>query len=459
MSKTIETAPDTKASPPVTAVTAAPVSAGAQTNVTTAPGVGTPGSPITKSRPVTWHVVQGLKAVASLRLTVVLFALSLLLVFFGTLAQIDAGIWTVVKDYFRSFYVWIPLQLVVQFGQRFFPIFFSKTMVIPGALPFPGGWTLGFLLLINLLAAHAIRFQLTWKRSGVLILHAGMILMLVGEFITGVWAIEGNMVIDQGQTTNVVLHQRYAELAVVDSASSKTEDHVTVVPAKLLKEHAKGGTITAADLPFDIEVVRWMVNSRVKAAKDEQTNLANAGVGKQHVAVEQGEVEGVATKQSIDMPSTYLKLTSKDGKDLGIYLFTTFLSEPQTITVDGKPYEVSLRFKHTYKPYSLTLEEFRFDRYVGTQTPKNFSSRVRLIDPERGEDREVTIRMNEPLRHRGDALFQADWNKETEKGTVLQVVRNPAWQLPYWSCGIVALGMILHFGINLTTFLRRRASL
>ena len=51
--------------------------------------------------------------------------------------------------------------------------------------------------------------------------------------------------------------------------------------------------------------------------------------------------------------------------------------------------------------------------------------------------------MNEPLRHRGDTYFQADWNKKTEKGTVLQVVRNPAWQLPYWSCAIVALGMLM----------------
>jgi hypothetical protein len=68
----------------------------------------------------------------------------------------------------------------------------------------------------------------------------------------------------------------------------------------------------------------------------------------------------------------------------------------------------------------------------------------------------VLIRMNEPMRHRGETYYQADWNKATERGTVLQVVRNPGWQLPYWSCGIVALGMIIHFGLNLSTFLQRR---
>jgi hypothetical protein len=394
-------------------------------------------------------VLVVLEALASLRLTVALFALSLVLVFFGTLAQIDAGIWTVVKEYFRSFFVWIPLQLLVQFGQVF--LGFPKTMTVPGALPFPGGWTLGSLLLVNLLAAHAIRFKLSWKRSGVLVLHAGLILMLAGEFITGIWAIEGNMVIEQGETTNVVIHNRYVELAVVD-ASAKDEDTITVVPGSMLKT---GTSLSHDDLPFDVEVVKWMVNSRLEPPSDDQDNPATKGFGLKRVAAELGEVSGVASKQSVETPSVYVKLTGKDGADLGTYLLSILLKE-QPIEVAGKSYDVSLRFKHTYKPYSLQLEEFRFDRYVGTSTPKNFSSRVRLRDADYHEDREVTIRMNEPMRHRGDALFQADWNKETEKGTVLQVVRNPAWQLPYWSCGIVALGMIFHFVLNLTTFLSRR---
>jgi hypothetical protein len=401
-------------------------------------------------------LVRVLEVLASLRLTVLLFALSLLLVFFGTLAQVDAGIWTVVKQYFRGFYVWIPLQLIVQFGRVFFPVIFSRTMTLPGSFPFPGGWTLGFLLLINLLAAHAVRFKLSWKRAGVLVLHFGLILMLVGEFITGVWAIEGNMVIEEGQTSNSVLHQRYTELAVSHPAG-KDSDTVTVVPGRMLRSREKGAAISHPDLPFEVTVLKWMVNSSLREAGKRDDNQATKGDGKQVVAVEQPEVSGVSTEQHIDMPSVYARLTDKEGNDLGTWLFSLHPSlKEQPIEVGGKTYYVGLQFKQTYKPYSLELLEFRFDRYPGTDIARNFSSRVRLRDPEYGEDREVVIRMNEPLRHRGDAIFQADWNKATEKGTVLQVVRNPAWQLPYWSCGIVALGMIFHFGLNLTSFLRRR---
>jgi hypothetical protein len=82
-----------------------------------------------------------------------------------------------------------------------------------------------------------------------------------------------------------------------------------------------------------------------------------------------------------------------------------------------------------------------------------------LTDPDRGTDREFLIKMNDPLRYAGETFYQADFDKNTEKGTVLQVVRNPGWLIPYVSCFLVTLGLVIHFGLNLTTFLRRRGAL
>ena len=39
---------------------------------------------------------------------------------------------------------------------------------------------------------------------------------------------------------------------------------------------------------------------------------------------------------------------------------------------------------------------------------------------------------------------------------MLQVVRNPGWLLPYLSCTMVTLGMLVHFGIRLAGPLRRK---
>src|SRR4051812_38202385 len=90
-----------------------------------------------RTRPTPWPM-KVVRTLASLRLTVVLFVLSLLLVFYGTLAQIDAGIWTVVNSYFRCFIAWIPLQLNLQFGQKFFWI--PESWKLSGSVPFPGGY-------------------------------------------------------------------------------------------------------------------------------------------------------------------------------------------------------------------------------------------------------------------------------------------------------------------------------
>src|SRR5687767_14386315 len=84
---------------------------------------------------------------ASLRLTVVLFGLSFVLVFAGTLAQAEFSIQQAVDRYFRSFFVWIPFQLFVRFGQIFFS--FATSWNMPGSFPYFGGWLLGAALLAN----------------------------------------------------------------------------------------------------------------------------------------------------------------------------------------------------------------------------------------------------------------------------------------------------------------------
>ena len=57
--------------------------------------------------------------------------------------------------------------------------------------------------------------------------------------------------------------------------------------------------------------------------------------------------------------------------------------------------------------------------------------------------------MNNPLRYAGTTFYQADFDKQTEQTTVLQVVKNPGWMTPYVACMLVVTGMLAHFGIVL----------
>jgi hypothetical protein len=397
---------------------------------------------------------------ASLRLTVVMFVLAIALVFMGTLAQVDEGIFTVLTKYFRTGIAWIPFQALVRFGQVFLGV--SPQAQVSGSFPFPGGWLIGGVLLVNLLAAHAVRFKLTWKRSGILIIHTGIVLMMLGELVTGLFAFEGKMSIPENWTVNFVEDHRALELTVIQHLDSKTDD-VVAIPGSMLR---KGGRIQNDELPFDIEVNRYMANSEISTRLPPGAeNLATAGDGLTEIAIEKPEVSGTDQEQMDDMPSAYVTLWKKGtDQSLGTYLLSKWwswlwwmpgLEQAQQVSIDGKTYDLFLRSKRTYKPYSIHLTEFRHDRYLGTDTPKNYSSQVQLTDSDQGLNEEVFIYMNHPLRHAGETFYQSGFLPK-DQGTILQVVRNPGWLMPYISCILVASGMLVHFGLHLIGFLRRR---
>lgn len=385
---------------------------------------------------------SAVQALASLRLTVVLLALSMVLIFVGTLVQVRVGVWEAVDSFFRSPIAWVDLQMFIP----------ESVAELPVRVPLPGGATLGVLLLLNLVAAHLVRFKLSGRRIGIMLIHAGLIVLLAGEFATGWFAEEGQMSIDEGQTARFVEDVRSAELAVIDPSGEAT-DRVVTVPGAMVKRSARESEAIAHEaLPFTIEVVGWLENARLLRGSGPME--ADRGVGREAFAAERPTARGVDGAQT-DAPAAYVRL-SRDGRELGTWLLWANLIDPQRVEVDGEVYGLSLRFKRTYLPYEMTLLDFRHDRFVGTQIAKNFSSRLRLVDPARGVDREVLISMNNPLRYRGAAFYQASY-KPDGTGTVLQVVRNPGAVLPYAACVLVSAGLLLHFGLGMTGYLRRRA--
>src|SRR5690349_12208415 len=88
-----------------------------------------------------------MRPLASLKLTVSLLVLAVILVLAGTLAQVDKDIWQVVDEYFRCWCAWIDLQIF--FPPAFFPnVFFDHQPDLPSwmVVPFPGGRLIGTLM-------------------------------------------------------------------------------------------------------------------------------------------------------------------------------------------------------------------------------------------------------------------------------------------------------------------------
>jgi ABC-type transport system involved in cytochrome c biogenesis permease subunit len=578
---------------------------------------------------------------ASLRLTVALFALAILLIFIGTLAQVTMDMWEVISLYFRAWFSWIDVKVL--FPVSWFPnlpeqamrtiigmgflvgglalaircavwrsgtwdwrialgcaallLFFQTSLVVRhGAFWFPGGATIGTLLALNLLAAHLVRFKIqarglrllvglvgvavgavtTWvvissghnpdglqavpvfswtalwlwcklaltglallnlgmlavvwarasrriielvllglsavvltilsvwlwlagdgaylgdagmrilwqliqgglaaavvlaacillfkRRGGIVLIHAGLALLMVGEWFVSWYAVEERLVIREGESANFALDIRETELAVVNPDYSPTEEDVVGIPrSQLLRSLQRNEPIRHPNLPFDIHVTQYLKNSDLRRPRADEQNPATAGVGLSWLAEEMRPGSGADSNSQVDMASAYVTLTEKDSdKPIGTYLVSQLLASPQfseRVSVAGKTYDLALRFKHTYKPYTMHLIDVRKDDYIGTSTPKNYSSDVHLVDAARNVDRKVRIWMNNPLRYAGETFYQSGYNEDPRTGvetTTLQVVTNTGWMIPYVACMFVWFGMQSHFSGMLLRFLTRR---
>lgn len=160
-----------------------------------------------------------------------------------------------------------------------------------------------------------------------------------------------------------------------------------------------------------------------------------------------------------NIPSAVVELIGPAGS-IGTWLVSPHL-KPQTVEHDGKKYRLSLRIERTYHPFSVTLLKTTHEVYPGTDTPRDFRSRIRVKHPEKNEDRETEVFMNAPFRYEGLTFFQHQMSSREEiaqaKGfSSLQVVRNPSWFSPYFGCALVGYGMARHFLIYLFRFIRKR---
>lgn len=374
--------------------------------------------------------------ISSIKLTIACLAAAIILVFAGTLAQVHYGIHEVQARYFQSLFVWWPTE--------------SAGVRIP---VFPGGHLLGAILLINLIAAHVRRFRWTWRKIGIQLTHIGLIIMLAGGLFTDLFAVESFMRLANGETKNYSEDSLRMELAVIDESDNEL-DTVTAIPESLLK---KGGTIDYASLPFLVVVRHFYQNSELRMldAKTKMEPAATQGVGSR-VGVQ--ALPRATAPNSRDVASAVVEIVPRQGaSSLGTWLVSDLLGAPQTFSVAGKTWRLTMRPARYYKPYNLTLEKFSHDRYAGTEIAKNYSSRVKLTDMDRSENRDVLIYMNHPLRYRGDTYYQAGFEKNDE-ATVLQVVHNPTFVAPYLACVIVAAGLLIQFGYHFSAFLRRRAA-
>ncbi len=519
-----------------------------------------------------------LAPLASLKLTVVLLALAVLVIWIVTLEQTRYGIWTVKQKHFPALFVYIPFQYF--FPPGWFPIL----QKVPGGFFMPSGTLILVAMIVNLLAAHLFRMRIqangirlalgasfvaaglcvTWgvvfygqnpkgfqgeppisyqwmwsliqvgmlglivfsagaifwmkdyrlverlllgvfaflmigllaflvyegkeafigdsamrilwqliqstiaalillagcvmvfkRKGGIVLLHFGICLLMANELYVTMTNVEQRMQVFEGETVSRTVDQRSTELMVLKVTEDGKHDVVMIPRDELLKDQV----ISRDDLPFDIECVEYHPNCELIRNRGlNLENTADSGIGTVYLSREIPVVAGVDPDE-FDMAAAYVRLIDKkSNENIGIYLASQLAGLNETydeIEVDGTTYYMTLRFRHHYKPYSITLEDVAREDYLGTEMAKSYSSEFVLNDHEKNISSKQRIWMNNPLRYGNETFYQSGHDK-TDDGreyTVMQIVKNAGWMIPYVACMIVIIGLFAQFGSTLLKFL------
>ncbi len=366
---------------------------------------------------------------ASYKLSCLLFLLLLLLTYLGTMNQVENGLYQSQQKYFESVFV-------VHWGFGSVPI------------PLPGGYLVMIVTFVNLLWGAVVRFRWSWKKVGILIAHVGILTLLAGSFVSYAFCQSGHMALYENESSDEFESSYEWEIGVGEaSAGAPVTEYIIRQSDFDGLTYGQSRTFKFSALPFDLKIGGYMPN----AAMGNGAASAPHGTGKlTELSLNREQEQNLS-----GATATLLEKQSGAAHEAQLWAGN---NAPVTVEAGGKQWNLALR-RHRWKlPFTLRLDHFKRELHPRTNMAREYSSQVTKIED--GAEREIRITMNEPLRHRGYTFYQSSWGPQNgpAKGpfySVFAVVRNPADQIPLYSCIITGIGLVLHFMQRLLAYLKK----
>ncbi len=379
----------------------------------------------------------------SFKLATVILILMTLVTLLGTLGQVENGLHAAKVKYFYSF-------------------FFSEKLF--GTIPviLPGGLLLMILLFVNMTLGALIKVRKRWKGVGLLISHFGMLMLLVGGFVTWAFSTDGFMALYPGMSSNRVESYREWQLEIVPLSKEGVGEKAWIYPAEMLDQvrSDEQRIIKAHSLPFDV-----VLNGYSKNATPIPTSAPMAaGVTGKEIDGFKLSPQKPSKEAEQNLPGCFIEFRPLDGSApietilwAGSYRFDPREKPmPFSFKVGDQLYGALLVKKSWTVPFEVRLDEFIFERHPGVSMARNYESRVTRVEASE-PDKAIEIKMNEPMRHAGYTFFQESFGPSgsqpgDEMFSQFAVANNPADQWPLYALIINGIGLGIHFMIMLVNF-------
>ena len=358
-----------------------------------------------------------IRNIGSPRIFVYVIIWLIFLVFIGTIAQRDLGLYLVQKEYFYSWIKWF------------------------GPIPTPSVKLSMMVIFINLSSYFFKSGIWKLKKIGITITHCGVMLILTGSALTYFFSNEGNMIIDEGGKSNYYENFYYKELAIINTTNNEYDFYTVFDEPSFFRNNI----LEHSSIPFNITIIDYFINCKlVNRLFESEENFK--GMAKNFY------LQQLSSEKDYEhnRPGLIYEITgSFDDSRNGVYILFLGQSIPSTLSLNDNEFEFKIRPKRIFLPFEIELIDFEKVMHPGTEVAKSFSSEINLID--NNISRKVLIKMNEPLRHHNYTFYQASFIEDGEKQTsVLATVKNYGRMFPYISSIIMCIGILLHL-ILMTT--------
>ena len=299
------------------------------------------------------------------------------------------------------------------------------------------------IILISLLLKTLFYTKNIKKNLGSFIIHVGIIMLILGGFITALFGQEGYLKIPEGKQSHIILDYHDVELALINKSTNKTK----TFKQKLLNRDEK----LLVENGLVLEIKEFIKNTE---PVQRQNPASNSFKGFSKIfELKKKPLEKINESNRAGLT---FQISNKNKKEI----YSVFEGMPieQTIKWKNKTYIATLRPIQTYLPFSIHLIDFEKKHYPGTYQPKSYQSTVEIWDQSRKQKR--VIKMNQPLRYKGWTFYQSAFiEKDNSEETVLAGVKNIGRGFPYLSSLVICFGLLIHILINVSVFKRRENSL
>ena len=379
------------------------------------------------------NLKQLIQRLASLKITVICLTLFFILTAWGTIYQVENGLYQAQKRFFNS---WVFLN-------------FSW-------LPFPGAQAVIWVLSINLFcAALLLKFKFKLRKIGILFIHYGLILLLLSSFFSYYYSKESFLPLYEGSFSNLSKDYRKWELV----CWRETLDPKKQIYAYCADDIKKEETIFFDSLNLKIVANAYFKNSLLTQNKALGNTLRGSHQKVTNQAIFTSKLKRLPSpKDPLEaLPGFLGKIVLSSGESVEIVLWGGD-EGPSRVSYENETFYFKLRRKSYLLPIVVKLLEFKKEVYQGTEIPKSYESLVEVT--ENKINRKVKIFMNHPFRKNDFTFYQSSFSVDAlgREQSIFAVVKNKTRLFPYISSLLISLGLLIHFLIEFIrrSFLKRK---